>query len=53
MQIKGKATPSQREKLRELIMKESTYEIPEELVERLINMGSIIRLRSGEAITRA
>ncbi len=53
MQIKGKATPSQREKLRELIRKESTYEIPEELVERLINMGSIIRLRSGEAITRA
>lgn len=53
MQIKGKATPSQREKLRELIRKESTYEIPEELVERLINMGLIIRLRSGEAITRA
>lgn len=53
MQIKDKATPAQREKLRELIKKESTYTLQEELIERLIDMGTIIRLRSGEQITRA
>ena len=53
MQVKGKATSSQRERLCELIKKESTYPISQELLDRLIDMGTIIKLKTGEPITRA
>lgn len=48
-----KATHSQREKLRELIARESIYPISQSLADELIDMGTIIRLKSGDAITRA
>ena len=53
MQEKGKATHSQREKLRELSARESIYPISQSLADELIDMGTIIRLKSGDAITRA
>ena len=54
MQIKGKAaTPALREKLRFLIKNESSYPISENLIERLIDMGTIICLHSGEPIVSA
>lgn len=54
MQIKGNAaTPALREKLRFLIKNESSYPISENLIERLIDMGTIICLHSGEPIVSA
>ncbi len=53
MTIKGKASAAQREILRTLIAKESSYSLSLNLIDRLIDCGTIIRLRSGEAITKA
>lgn len=53
MTLKGKATPSQRAVLRELIAKESSYTLDVSLTDRLIDMGSIMRMRSGDPITKA
>lgn len=53
MEIKGKPTQALRERLRELIRKESTYPISDSLIDRLVDSGVVIRLRAGEPITRS
>lgn len=53
MEIKGKPTPALRQKLHDLVAGESAYPISEELIDRFVDSGVVIRLRSGEAITRS
>lgn len=53
MEIKGKPTPALRQKLRDLIRKESAYPICDNLIDRLVDSGVVIRFRTGEPITRA
>ncbi len=53
MTVKGKPTQTQRTVLRELIARESPYPLDINLADRFIDMGTIIRLRTGDILTKA